>query len=47
MHRAEKTRRHCGIRRRSAEKLVMLGCGSLDVIECNGTDNEYGHKKIS
>ena len=42
--RAEKTGRDGGIRSRAAEQLVMLRSGSLDVIERNGTNNEYGHR---
>jgi hypothetical protein len=44
--RAEKAGRDGGIRSRTAEQLVMLRGGSLDVIERNGTDNEYGYKNI-
>jgi hypothetical protein len=44
LHRAEKAGRNGGIRSRTAEQLVMLRRGSLDVIERNGTDNEYGHR---
>jgi len=42
--RAEKAGRNGGIRRRTAEQLVMLRRGGLDVIERDGANDEYGHK---